>query len=82
MCVKRQHMLVNVASLAVLPGLIDKPSEDGVSVLQTLRVPLHTQYAFVFRALHGLDDAVVRAGNDAESGTGVVDSLMVQGVDF
>jgi hypothetical protein len=71
-------MLVNVASLAVLPGLIDKPPEDGLAALQTLRVPLYAQYALVFRALHGLDDAVVRAGNDAETRSGVVDSLMVQ----
>jgi hypothetical protein len=44
-------------------------------------MPLNTQYALILRTLHGLNDAIVRTGDDTEARTGLVDSLMVEGVD-
>ena len=80
--VEGQHPTMGVAGLTILHGLANEPLEDGNTILQTLWMPLYTQYRLILRTLHGLDDAIVRAGDDTEAWACVVDSLVVEGVDF
>ena len=79
--VERQHTVVHAMGLTVTPGLSDKPPEERQTILQTFRMPLHTEDWLILRTLHGLDDAIGRGGDDTELITGVIDSLVVEGVD-
>jgi hypothetical protein len=81
MGVKGEHMLMEVNGLTVVGGLTDEPLEQRQTILQALGMPLDTEDALVLTTLDGLDDSIGGGSGDAETLTGVIDCLMVEGVD-
>ena len=81
MGVEGEHTLMEVNGLAVVGSLTDEPLEQRQTILQTFGVPLDTEDALVLTTLDGLDYSIGGGGGDAETVTGVIDRLMVEGVD-
>jgi hypothetical protein len=81
MGVESENMPVQAAGASVVGCLAYEPLEERQSVGQVLGVPLYTHDAFVLAALDGLNDTVGCRGGDAEATAGVIDGLMVEGVD-
>ena len=80
--VEGEHTVVDTVGLAIAGGLAYEPLEQGLTIGQALGVPLDTDDRLILAALHGLDDAVGRGGHGAELIAGVIDCLVVEGVNL
>ena len=58
MGVKGQHAVVYLMGMVIGQSLLDEPMEQGHTLLETLRMPLHTDNGLILVALHRLDDIV------------------------
>ena len=78
MGVERDNAAVQVFCHVELVGLAHHPFEDGQSAVEPFGMPLHTQDAFLFGALDGLDGAVGGSCRHPEPLAGSADGLVME----
>ena len=72
--VKGQCAMVQILGLAIERGFLHQPSEP-------FRMPLYTQYCFVFLTFYSLDNTVGSCGRNKEMRPRGTDRLMMESVD-
>ena len=80
--VKREDAVVHIACGMIVSCLGNEPLKQGQSVVDTFRMPLHTDDRFHLGALHSLNNSVTGSGYNTEFITRFAYGLMVEGVDI